>query len=118
MSITSTRQELATAIADPAYIVYSSPKETNTPPCVVLVPDNPYITFPTLQGAIQGYRMTLCVAYRDDEASLGNLETLIEQVVGNLPTVARLGEFSGPTISAIGSTDVLATDVRVEIVNR
>ena len=115
MGLTTTRQAFAAAIADPSYIVYRSPKESNTPPCVVLVPENPYITFPTLHGSRMNFRMTLAVAMRDDEAALGNLETLIETVGANMPAGAIVGDFSAPTVTQVGAVDVLTTQATVEI---
>ena len=47
MSITESRKELATALEGSGYIVFAQPKENMPVPCIVLVPGQPYIEFPS-----------------------------------------------------------------------
>lgn len=118
MSLTTTRQDLAEALQGIGWIVYRSPKENMTPPCLVMVPAEPYATITTVGGRLQqSFRLTLCVSLNDDEASLGNLETLIESTVDSLKSIQGLawGTFSRPGSTQVGPNELLTTDVQIDI---
>lgn len=118
MSITTDREELAEDLAGMGYIVYRSPKENMTSPCLVLVPDAPYVSIKTVGRKLNlGFLLTLCVPLNDNEAALRNLEDLIEKTLTVL--YARpgtsIGQFSKPSVTQIGPSDALATNIQIEI---
>ena len=115
MSITTTRQDVADAIASSGYSVYPFPSETMIAPCVVLVPGSPYIQWDTPTRQSVKFNLTLVVVNNDNQAALINLETMIAEVSDILPTFASLGDFTQPQITTIGSTDYLTTDITLEV---
>ena len=118
MTITADREALAEDLAGLGYIVYRSPKENMTAPCLVLVPDSPYVQIKTVGRRLQlGFMLTLCVPLNDNEAALRNLEDLIEKTLTVL--YARpgtfIGQFSKPSTTQIGPSDALTTNIQIEI---
>ena len=98
--------------------MYAYPAENMSTPCIVLVPSSPYIevksigSSPRLNGA---FDVTLCVAANDNQAALNNLETMIETVLTNLPHGVAIGDFSQPKIVQVGPSDLLTTDIVIDV---
>jgi hypothetical protein len=117
MSITDSRKELATALEGSGYIVFAQPKENMPVPCIVLVPGQPYIEFPSfsLNRLNLSFKCTLMVAMIDNEASIANLETLISKFLDVLPTGVEIGTFSQPGLVQNGPVDCLSTEVTLTI---
>ena len=85
------RTDLAEALEGNGYIVYAYPTETMQVPSIVLVPDNPYLEVNTISAKVfaQNFKATLMVAYIDNQASLLNLENLIDKFLDALPEHAQ-----------------------------
>jgi hypothetical protein len=117
MSITDSRKELATALDGSGYIVFAQPKENMPVPCIVLVPGQPYIEFPSfsLNRLSLSFKCTLMVAMIDNEASIANLETLISKFLDVLPAGVEIGSFSQPGLVQNGPVDCLSTDVTLTL---
>ena len=117
MSITDSRKELATALEGSGYIVFAQPKENMPVPCIVLVPGQPYIEFPSfsLNRLNLSFKCTLMVAMIDNEASIANLETLISKFLDVLPAGVQIGTFSQPGLVQNGPVDCLSTEVTLTL---
>lgn len=118
MTITADREALAEDLTGLGYIVYRSPKETMTAPCLILVPDSPYVSIKTIGRQLNlSFMLTLCVPLNDNEAALRNLEDLIEKTLTVLYARAgtALGQFSKPSVTQIGPSDALTTNIQIEI---
>jgi len=117
MSITDSRKELATALEGSGYIVFAQPKENMPVPCIVLVPGQPYIEFPSfsLNRLNLSFKCTLMVAMIDNEASIANLETLISKFLDVLPAGVEIGTFSQPGLVQNGPVDCLSTEVTLTL---
>ena len=115
MSITTTRQEVADALASSGYSVYAYPSETMIAPCIVMVPGSPYVVWDTAVRQSVNFQLTLVVANNNNQAALVNLEQLITDVSDLLPTYAALGDYTQPQITTIGSTDYLTTDITLGV---
>lgn len=118
MTITEARDALATDLAGVGYIVYRAPLENGQVPCLVLVPDSPYVAIKTIGHSLKlSFMLTLCVTLRDNEAALRNLEDLMEKTLAVLYTRkgTSIGQFSKPSTTKMGPSDVLATNIQIEI---
>jgi len=116
--ISTAREALKTALQATGYIVYAFPAENMTTPCIVLVPGSPYIEIKSIGSTPRlggNFNVTLCVAANDNQAALINLETMIETVLSNLPNGIGLGDFTQPKISQVGPTDLLTTDISIDV---
>ena len=111
MSITQARLDLGSALEGAGYAVFSQPTENMPVPCMVLVPNQPYIDFPTLSvnRLTLSFKVTLMVAYIDNKASIMNLESLIEKFLDHLPMGVQIGTFSQPGLVQNGPVDCLST---------
>jgi hypothetical protein len=68
--LSDARAALKTTLEALGYIVYSAPLENMTPPCLILVPANPYATIATVGATpkmILSLQVTLCVAINDNQ---------------------------------------------------
>ena len=117
MSITQARLDLGEALEGAGYAVFSQPTENMPVPCMVLVPNQPYIDFPTLSvnRLTLSFKVTLMVAYIDNKASIMNLESLIEKFLDHLPAGVQIGAFSQPGLVQNGPVDCLSTEIILTI---
>lgn len=117
MSITSARLDLAAALEGAGFTVFAQPTENMPVPCMVLVPNQPYIDFPTLgvNRLALSFKVTLMVAYIDNRASIINLEDLITKFLDHLPDSIQIGTFSQPGLVQNGPVDCLSTEVTLTI---
>jgi len=117
MSITDARKELGAALEGSGYLVFAQPKENMPVPCIVLVPGQPYIDFPSfsLDRLQMSFKCTLMVAMIDNEASIANLETLMSKFLDVLPAGVEIGSFSQPGLVQNGPVDCLTTDITLTI---
>jgi len=115
MSLTTTREDLADALKDAGYSVYSYPMNQMFAPAVVLVPASPYVGFDTPTRRYARYNLTLMVVNNDNQAALCNMEKMIDELSELLPTFCTITEFSQPSIEEVGSTDYLISDITVQL---
>lgn len=118
MSITTDREQLAADLEGLGYIVYRAPKENIVVPSLVLVPDSPYVSIKTIGKQLNlSFSLTLCVALNDNEAALRNIEDLMEKTLAvlYLRKGTSIGQFSKPSVTQIGPSDVLTTSIQIEI---
>ena len=117
MSITTARQDLAEALEGAGYIVFAQPMENMPVPCVVLVPGQPYVDLPVvnINRLTMNFKATLMVAMIDNQASIMNLETLMEKFLDVLPAGVQIGSFSQPGLVQNGPVDCLSTEVTLTI---
>lgn len=116
--LSTARADLKTTLQALGYIVYSAPVETMTPPCVILVPAEPYATIVTIGSnpkMVLSFQVTLCVALNDNQAALTNLDAMIANVSENLPTGIRVGDFAQPKKVQVGPNDLLSTDIQFDV---
>lgn len=114
------RQDLADALAAAGRVVYSFPKEQITPPALVLVPSSPYIV-PVAIGGLNNrinvrFDLTALVAAADNQAALANLETLMLDVFGALPSGASVTSWTQPDIVEVSGQQLLTSQLQIELV--
>jgi hypothetical protein len=118
-NLVTLRDDLAATLAVAGRVVYSFPNENITPPAIVLVPGSPYITVSAIGGARLNVRfdITCIVGAADNRAALANIETLILSVTDLLAnTNALLGGWNQPTVQAIGNSEMLISQISIELV--
>jgi len=117
MTITDARIELGEALEGAGYTVFKQPMENMPVPCIVLVPGQPYIEFPSfsLNRLQMSFKATLMVAMIDNQASIRNLETLMSKFLDVLPAGVQIGSFSQPGLVQNGPVDCLSTEVTLTI---
>jgi hypothetical protein len=120
-NLASLRSSLATPLQAAGRVVFSYPKENASVPAIVLVPSNPYMTPVAIGGA--GNRINVrfdiycLVAATDNQAGLGNVESLMLDVMNQLPQgTSILGGWTAPAPSEIAGQTVIQTQMTVELV--
>jgi hypothetical protein len=119
MSIADARRTLADAFDQVAANVYAYPPQVVVPPAVVIVPDEPYLELVSIGSNVRirsRHRLTVAVQAIDNQATLELLENLCVAVYANLPTGVTAGEFSRPQTQQVGPSDLLVSDVTVEVI--
>lgn len=117
-AITDARTALKSALEGSGYIVYAYPAENMTTPCIVLVPGGPYVEIKTISDNPKlglSFNVTLCVAANDNQAALKNLEGLMEEIIPLLPRGSVGSNFTQPKITQVGPSDLLTTDIQIDI---
>ena len=111
------RTPLATALAGVAGNVYAFVPESPVPPCVVLVPDSPYLELETINKSTIhtkiNFTISVAVAYNSNPASLDNIEQLIISVLAVIPVGYIVSSVERPTVTQVGASTLLIADVRV-----
>jgi len=117
---TDIRGVIKTALASVNANVYDHVPEAPIVPAVVIVPDSPYMELELISKSITrvklNYTITACVAYLSNPASLDNLEKLIISILGVLNgSKYELSTVEKPTITQIGTTNLLVSDIRLSV---
>lgn len=120
-NLASTRTTLANSLKAAGRVVFAYPKENASVPAIVLIPATPYITPVAIGGA--GNRLnvrfdiTAMVAATDNQAGLGNIETLMLDVLNALPQgTSILGGWLAPVPAEIAGQSVITSQITVELV--
>ena len=115
--LASVRQPLATALASVSANVYNHVPESPMPPCVVFIPDSPYLEIETIGKSQIRVKINLTisavVAYNSNPASLDNIEQLIMSILTVIPNGYIVGEVERPTVQNVGASTMLISDINV-----
>lgn len=113
----SVRGALATALSSVAATTYDHVPEAVIPPAVVIIPDSPYLVPNLINKATTKVEVNLVisavVAYNSNPGALDNIEQLIISILTALPTGYEVGNIERPTVTQIGASTVLVSDIRV-----
>lgn len=110
------RGALKTALASVTANVYDHVPESPIVPAVVIVPDSPYLEPEILGSGIHlkiNLAISCLVAYMSNPASLDNLEKLVVSVLSSLPSGYAVSAVERPSVTQVGSSNMLVADVRV-----
>ena len=111
------RGALATALGSVVATVYSYVPESIIPPAVVLVPDAPYLELEIINNSTLHIKInltiTVAVAYNSNPAALDNLEQLLISVLKVIPAGYTIGAVEKPTVTQVGPSNILVSDIRV-----
>ena len=112
---TDAREELATLLATvTGYKVHKVAPNAPIPPCLVIVPDTPWIV-PERIGTVLNYRLRLKVLVvvdsRNNAAALVKMENAVEAVAVAIGDTFIIDQISPPQITDTGSSAVLVSEV-------
>ena len=112
---TDARDELATLLATvTGYKVHKVAPNAPIPPCLVIVPDTPWIV-PERIGSVLNYRLRLKVLVvvdsRNNASGLKKLESAVEAVAVAVGDSFIIDQISPPQITDTGATAVLVSEV-------
>ena len=112
---TDARNELATLLATvTGYKVHKVAPNAPIPPCLVIVPDTPWIV-PERIGTVLNYRLRLKVLVvvdsRNNAAALVKMENAVEAVAVAIGDTFIIDQISPPQITDTGSSAVLVSEV-------
>jgi len=111
------RDPLRTALLGVAASVYASVPEAVIPPACVILYDSPMMES-TLIGktAVKvklNFIVTAAVAYNSNSGSLDNLEKLIIEILGAIPSGYVVGDVQRPSITSVGASNLLVADISI-----
>jgi hypothetical protein len=113
--VTTDRAALVTVLdAALSVKVYPTPPPTPVPPCVVIASGSPWMVPDRLGGFQPRVSWKVMVVVRDDANHVAGLESLVESVIGALPTGVRwesVGPPSSLDVGAQGSVMVSEIDI-------
>ena len=116
---TESREELVTAFTGNGLKIYTTVPAVPMPPCVVIVPDSPWIQ-PTRLGSNLNYRVRwkvlVVISPRNNEAATLDIEDAVDLILGLIPSgyVAEL--VSPPQIADTGAQgSVYTTEISVTV---
>ena len=111
------RGTLATALAGVAASVYSSPPEAVIPPACVILYDSPMMESTLISNTAVKVKLnfivTAAVAYNSNSGSLDNLEKLIIEILGAIPSGYVVGDVQRPSITSVGASNLLVADLSI-----
>ena len=113
----SVRGALATALSSVAATCYDHVPEAVVPPAVVIIPDSPYLVPNLINKSAVKVEVNLVVsavvAYNSNPGALDNLEQLVISILAALPAGYEVGSIERPTVTQIGVSPMLVSDIRV-----
>ena len=116
---TEAREELVTAFTGNGLKVYTTVPAVPKPPCIVVIPDSPWIQ-PTRLGSNLNYRVRwkvlVVISPRNNEAATLDIEDAVDLILGLIPSgyVAEL--VSPPQIADTGAQgSVYTTEISVTV---
>ena len=110
------RAPLATALAGVAASVYQSVPEALVAPAAIIIPGTPYLETTLISSSVQvkiNFTITAAVAFNNNAGALDNLEKLVIQILAAIPSGYIVGDVSRPSIVALGSSNLLISDIDV-----
>ena len=110
------RAPLATALAGVTASVYESVPEAIIAPACLIIPGTPYLETRLISSAIQlkiNFTIAGVVAYNNNAGALDNLEQLSLEILAAIPSGYEVGDVSRPSIVALGSSNLLISDIDV-----
>jgi|TARA_R110002126_G_scaffold417_3_gene2876 hypothetical protein len=111
------RDPLRTALLGVAASVYSSVPEAVIPPACVVVYDSPMMESTLIgKAAVKvklNFVVTAAVAYNSNAGSLDNLEKLLIEILGAIPSGYVVGDVQAPSITSVGASNLLVADLSI-----
>ena len=110
------RAPLATALAGVTASVHESVPEALIAPACLIIPGTPYMETTLISSTIQlklNFTISAVVAYNNNAGALDNLEKLVIEILAAIPSGYIVGDVSRPSIVALGSSNLLISDIDV-----
>ena len=111
------RNPLATALASVGASVYATAPEAIIPPACIILPGAPYFESVLIGKDKTRLKVNLviggAVAYNNNSGALDNLETLMVDIIENMPSGYFVGDVSTPQLTTVGTANLLTSDLTV-----
>jgi hypothetical protein len=111
------RNPLATALASVGASVYATAPEAIIPPACIILPGAPYFESVLIGKDKTRLKINLviggAVAYNNNSGALDNLETLMVDIIENMPSGYFVGDVSTPQLTTVGTANLLTSDLTV-----
>ena len=111
------RDPLRTALLGVAASVYASVPEAVIPPACVILYDSPMMESTLISNTAVKVKLnfivTAAVAYNSNSGSLDNLEKLIIEILGAIPSGYVVGDVQRPSITSVGASNLLVADLSI-----
>ena len=111
------RNPLRTALLGVAASVYASVPEAVIPPACVILYDSPMMESTLISNTAVKVKLnfivTAAVAYNSNSGSLDNLEKLIIEILGAIPSGYVVGDVQRPSITSVGASNLLVADLSI-----
>jgi hypothetical protein len=111
------RNPLATALASVGASVYATAPEALIPPACIILPGAPYFESVLIGKDKTRLKINLviggAVAYNNNSGALDNLETLMVDIIENMPSCYFVGDVSTPQLTTVGTANLLTSDLTV-----
>lgn len=109
---TESREALVTAFTGQGLKVYTTTPAVPSPPCVVIVPDSPWVT-PERIGSNLNYRVRwrvlIVISPRNNEAATLDIENAIDALLPLLPTGFTWDQINPPQLNDVGTQGTVYT---------
>jgi hypothetical protein len=111
------RQPLAAALEGVAASVYDYVPEAIIPPAAVIVYDSPAMESTLINGAVTkvklNFLISAVVGNTNNSGALDNLEKLVIEILGAMPSGYVVGDVQRPQITQVGAANLLTADISV-----
>jgi hypothetical protein len=111
------RQPLAAALAGVTASVYDYVPEAIIPPAAVIVYDSPAMESTLINGAVTkvklNFLISAVVGNTNNSGALDNLEKLVIELLGAMPSGYVVGDVQRPQITQVGAANLLTADISV-----
>lgn len=112
-TIKALRDGLAASLSG-SFSVYNSIPEVITPPCVVLLADNPYLEPNYIGSTVRltvRLKAVVFTGLLDNESSQDNIEQALIQIYQTIPNNWIIGQASRPSPTVVGISEYLAAEL-------
>lgn len=114
---TEAREELVLAFTGLGYKVYNTVPAVPKPPCIVIIPDAPWIQ-PTRLGSNLNYlvrwKVMVVISPRNNEAATVDIEDAVDTVLSLIPSTMNVEQVNPPQLNDVGAQGtVLTTEINV-----
>jgi hypothetical protein len=114
--LTESREALADALAGVGCTIYGAPPEVITPPAAVILPGGTWWEQATLGSVRVTWLVSLMATQNGtNAAALERLEQLLWDATSALEAVALVGTVQSPRLLKIGTAQVAAADLTVQV---
>ena len=111
------RAPLASALSGVTASVYDAVPETIIPPAAVIVTDSPYMESTLINAAVTkvklNYVISAVVNYANNAGALDQLEQLVIEILGAMPSNYSVGVVDRPAPLTVGTGKFLISDIYV-----
>lgn len=118
MSFAAVRQDLMSSFSDIEAVAYDYVPPMISTPAIFVFPDDPYVEPITIGSNSRvriNFRLIAAVATNDNQGAIGNLETLMAEVLTAIPSGYQVTFWDKPTADEVGVQPLLVSTMTVSV---